>query len=306
MSYGFVHDNSDAVTGKNFSFILPACNEELGLGSFLPQLKARFPLGEIIVVNDGSQDKTEEVAKHSGARVINHLYQMGNGAALKTGARAATQPSIIFLDADGQHTVEQLEKIISAYLNDGADMVVGARSRSGQASSFRLLGNTIFNTIASKVVGHKVTDLTSGCRAVKTHLYREFLHLLPNGFSAPTTITLAFFKSGYSIRYVPIDVKKRVGTSHLRVFHDGVRFFIILYKLATLYSPLKIFFPLALVHFFIGFTYSLYHYYYPSALNSTAAIFFTTGILILVMGLVSEQITIFLYQTADHSKKSDN
>jgi glycosyltransferase involved in cell wall biosynthesis len=306
MEHPYMMIKTPKETEEDLSFILPACNEEEGLNSFLPLLRNRFPTSEIIVINDGSTDQTEAVAKNAGVEVISHLYQMGNGAALKTGARHARRSNLVFLDADGQHTVEQVEKIIQVFLSENADMVVGARSKSGQANGFRLLGNSIFNRVASMVVGHKVSDLTSGCRVVKSELYREFLHLLPNGFSAPTTITLAFFKSGYSIKYVSIDVKKRIGNSHLRVFKDGLRFSIILYKLATLYSPLKIFMPLALLHFLAAFSSWVYNYYYHEVLISTGSVFFTTGILILVMGLVSEQITIFLYQTSDRGSHNKN
>lgn len=289
---------------SELSFIMPACNEADGLKTFLPQLKESFPNSEILVVNDGSKDDTESVSKAAGAKVITHFYQMGNGAALKTGARMATRPILVFLDADGQHTVTEVTKVIDAFFEDSVDMAVGARSKTGQASAFRGLGNKVFNSVATMVVGHKVMDLTSGCRVVKAPLYREFLHLLPNGFSAPTTITLAFFKSGYTIKYVPIEVMKRIGNSHLKPLKDGVRFSIILYKIATLYSPLKIFFPLAFMHIVLGLGYAIYTRLIEGLISNTGAIFFTTGVLILIIGLVSEQITIFLYQTTDRDYRS--
>ena len=279
------------------SFILPARNEAVALKDFLPRLKARFGVHEIIVVDDGSTDDTVAVCQDCGVKVVSHPYSKGNGAALKTGARFASGEVLLFADADGQHTIEAIEAILDTYKRGtNVDMVVGARSRSGQASYLRALGNWTYNRLASYIVQHRVEDLTSGCRAVNAELYKQFLHLLPNGFSAPSTITLAFFRSGFSVQYVPISVEKRVGHSHLNPIKDGIRFFIILYKLTILYSPLKVFLPLSLLHVIIGGVVWALSKNALMVIPNISVFFWIAAIIIFLIGLVSEQITVLLYQ----------
>ena len=200
------------------SIILPAKNEAEGLRGTLPALKAAYPEAEIIVVDDGSTDATAQIAAEQGARVLSSPYSMGNGAAIKRGARAATGEVLVFMDADGQHGAGHVRALLDK-LGEGYDMVVGARDRSGQANVHRGLANAFYNSLASWMTGHRIADLTSGFRAVRADKFREFLHLLPNGFSYPTTSTMAFFRSAYPVAYVPIPVAKRVGTSsHIRPF----------------------------------------------------------------------------------------
>ena len=239
------------------SIILPAKNEATGLRKTLPALRERLPEAELIVVNDGSSDETAQVAEEHGARALTSPYSMGNGAAIKRGARAATGDVLVFMDADGQHKPSDIPKLL-AKLDEGYDMVVGARDGSGQANFHRGLANRFYNALASHMTGHKIDDLTSGFRAARADKFREFLHLLPNGFSYPTTCTMAFFRSAYPVAYVPIDVAKRVGTaSHIRPIKDGVRFLLIIFKIATLYAPLKLFAPTAIAFFLTGLGYTL-------------------------------------------------
>ena len=206
------------------SIILPAKNEAEGLRRTLPALRARFPDAELLVVDDGSTDDTAAVAAGAGARVLSSPYSMGNGAAIKRGARAASGEVLVFMDADGQHAAEHVPALL-ARLDDGYDMVVGARSREGQANLQRGLANAFYNRLASWMTGHHIADLTSGFRAVRADKFKEFLHLLPNGFSYPTTCTMAFFRSAYPVAYVPIPVAKRVGNgSHIRPFKDESAF----------------------------------------------------------------------------------
>lgn len=228
------------------SIILPAKNEAGGLQKTLPLLKSLYPEAELIVVNDGSTDDTANIAQQCGARVVSHPYSKGNGAAIKSGARAATGEVLVFMDADGQHKPEDVARLLNR-LAKGYDMVVGARNRASQAGAHRAAANGLYNRLASWMVEQKVEDLTSGFRAVKATLFRQFLYMLPNGFSYPTTITMSFFRAGYSIAYEPIIAPERIGKSHIRLGRDGIRFFLIIFKIGTLYSPLKLFLPISLL-----------------------------------------------------------
>ena len=281
------------------SIILPAKNEASALKSFLPKLRKLYPETEIIVVDDGSSDGTEQLCIINGVTVVRHPYSKGNGAAIKTGARVADGDVLIFMDADGQHNPEDIGRLLDQ-LNQGFDMVIGARSASSQASVGRLCANSFYNWFATLMVGQKVEDLTSGFRVVKAEYFREFLYLLPNGFSYPTTCTMAFFRSGYSVGYVPIIASRRVGKSHIKLIKDGVRFLLILFKIGTLYSPLKIFLPMSAACFMTGFFYYMYTYLMSGRFTNMSALLFTTSILIFLMGLVSEQITSLLYSRSEN------
>ena len=278
------------------SVILPAKNEAEGLRRTLPALRAQLPNVEIIVVDDGSTDDTAAVARAAGATVLSSPYSMGNGAAIKRGARAAQGEILVFMDADGQHSAEHVVALLQK-LEEGYDMVVGARDRSGQASLHRGLANGFYNWLASRMTGHKVLDLTSGFRVVRADKFREFLHLLPNGFSYPTTSTMAFFRSAYPVAYVPIPVAKRLGlSSHIRPIKDGVRFLLIIFKIATLYSPLKLFAPTAAIFFLTALGYYAYTFLTTHRLTNMSMLLFSASVIIFLIGLVSEQITSLMYR----------
>jgi len=277
------------------SVVLPAKNEVEGLRRTLPALRACLPDAEIIVVDDGSTDATASVAAGLGARVLSSPYSMGNGAAIKRGALAAQGDILVFMDADGQHDPALIPDLL-ARLEDGYDMVVGARDGTGQASVGRGLANRLYNLLASWMTGHDVKDLTSGFRAVRADRFREFLHLLPNGFSYPTTSTMAFFRSAYPVAYLSVRVDKRVGTaSHIRPLKDGVRFLLIIFKIATLYSPLKLFLPAATAFFLTGFGYYAYTYLTFGRFTNMSTLLFSAAVIIFLIGLVSEQITSLTY-----------
>lgn len=277
------------------SIVIPAKNEAVGLSGLLPELHRMFPDAELIIVDDGSTDTTRQVCEDYSARCVSHPYSKGNGAAIKTGARAAEGDVLVFMDADGQHTAEDALRLVQE-LESGFDMAVGARSNGSQAGLRRLVGNKLYNRIASWVVGHKIPDLTSGLRAVRADKFREFLYLLPNGFSYPTTITMAFFRAGYSVGYVPIKALSREGKSHIRLLKDGAKFFLIIFKIGTLYSPLKIFLPVSLSLWGLGFIYYLYTFVTDGRFTNMSALLFTTAVIIFMIGLVSEQITTLIYQ----------
>lgn len=280
----------------HISVVLPAKNEAEGLGRTLPALLERYPDAEVIVVDDGSTDETASVASRHGARVMSSPYSMGNGAAIKRGARAATGEVIVFMDADGQHDPGHIQRLLEK-LNEGYDMVVGARDASGQASVGRGAANAFYNRLASWMTGHRIDDLTSGFRAVRADRFREFLHLLPNGFSYPTTSTMAFFRSAFPVAYVPIPVAKRVGTSsHIRPLRDGLRFLLIIFKIATLYSPLKLFAPTALSFGLLGLGYYAYTFVVEHRFTNMSALLLSASAIIFLIGLVSEQITNLTYR----------
>ena len=289
------------VIHMHLSIILPAKNEAAAIGATVEKIHAQLAQmrletdAEVLVVNDGSTDNTAAVAEAAGARVVHHPYSKGNGAAIKTGARAAQGEMLVFMDADGQHDPADIPSLLDK-LNQGHDMVVGARQKGSQASVGRGLANGLYNRLASWMTGHKVEDLTSGFRAVRADKFREFLYLLPNGFSYPTTCTMAFFRAGYSVGYVPIHAAKRIGKSHIRLLRDGTRFLLIIFKIGTLFSPMKIFAPVALLMFFLasgwyGWTFITMHKF-----TNMSALLYTGSVITFMMGLISEQITALMYK----------
>ena len=285
----------------HLSIILPAKNEAAAIGATVEKIHAQLAQmrletdAEVLVVNDGSTDNTAAVAEAAGARVVHHPYSKGNGAAIKTGARAAQGEMLVFMDADGQHDPADIPSLLDK-LNQGHDMVVGARQKGSQASVGRGLANGLYNRLASWMTGHKVEDLTSGFRAVRADKFREFLYLLPNGFSYPTTSTMAFFRAGYSVAYIPIHAARRIGKSHIRLLRDGTRFLLIIFKIGTLFSPMKIFAPVALLMFFLasgwyGWTFITMHKF-----TNMSALLYTGSVITFMMGLISEQITALMYK----------
>lgn len=279
----------------NLSIVLPAKNESAAIGDTITGIVKLLPNAEVIVVNDGSIDATKEVAEAAGAKVISHPYSKGNGAAIKAGARAASGDVIVFMDADGQHNPEDIPRLIDK-LNQGYDMVVGARQKGSQASIGRGLANKLYNGLATYITGHKIEDLTSGFRVVRADKFREFLYLLPNGFSYPTTSTMAFFRAGYSVAYEPIHAAQRIGQSHIRLLHDGVRFLLIIFKVGTLYSPLKLFAPIAACLFLLATGWYGYTFIEQSRFTNMSALLYTGSVMVFLMGLISEQITALMYK----------
>ena len=280
----------------DLTILLPARNEAAALCALLPELRARFPDAEILLVDDASDDETAKLGRDNGCRVISHPYRIGNGAAVKTGIRAASGSVIALMDADGQHRPADLEKLLERFRSGGFDMVVGARSMDGHASHRRWAANGVFNRLASWMTNQAVVDLTSGFRVARTELLREFLSLLPNSFSYPTTLTMSFFRSGYTVDYVPVDVRDRVGASHIRPLRDGVRFLLIIFKIGTLYSPLKLFLPVSVLLFVVATALYGYTYLRSHQFTNMSALLYTTSLLTFLIGLVSEQITNLMYQ----------
>ena len=286
----------------SLSVILPAKNEAHNLQALLPRVQAMLTGvnrdAEIIVIDDGSTDGTRQVCEAHGVRVISHPYSSGNGAAVKTGARAARGEVLAFMDADGQHDPELFPRLLDK-LYVGYDWVVGARTAQAHAGAHRFAANAFYNWFASWMIGRPVPDLTSGLRVARSERFRRFLYLLPNGFSYPTTSTMSFFRSGYPVAYVPVPVQRRVGRSHIRLLRDGLRFLLIIFKIGTLYSPLKLFVPISAAFFMTGLGYYLYTYVTTNRFTNMSALLFVTSILVFVVGLLSEQITLLNFKDSD-------
>ena len=280
------------------SIVLPCHNEARGLARVLPKLASAFPEAEVLVVDDGSTDDSAAVARAAGARVVSHPYNMGNGAAVKTGARNARGSILVFLDADGQHSPADISRLLEP-LERGYDMVVGARDPRTQASTLRGLANRVYNLMASYMTGMRIEDLTSGFRAVKAHHFRRFLYLLPNGFSYPTTITMAFFRSGFAVGYIPIRAAKRVGHSHIRLVQDGVRFLGVILKIGALFSPMRLFLPISSLLFLTGMGYYAYTYWTIHRFTNMSAVLLLAGLFIFLIGIVAEEVSALHYKGID-------
>ncbi|MEX2259468.1 MAG: glycosyltransferase [Woeseia sp.] len=276
------------------SIIIPAKNEQNTIADIVGRAKQEFPNAELLVVDDGSDDKTAIYAEEAGASVLRHPESLGNGAAVKSGARAATGDILCFMDADGQHHPEEFPELI-AKLESGYDMIVGTRDSGSHANIGRLFANGVYNDLASLITGRRIPDLTSGFRVVRRTLFTQFLYLLPNGFSYPTTITMAFLRSGYPVCFSPITASKRSGKSHIRPLRDGVRFLVIIFKVATLYSPLKIFIPVSTAFFLIGLGYYAYTFFTIGRFTNMSMLVFSASVIVFLIGLISEQITALTY-----------
>lgn len=287
----------DTQDSKNISIIIPAKNEAESLSELIHKIRQYNEYAEIIVVNDGSTDDTASIAEEQADIHIQHPISMGNGAAIKSGARAASRDILVMLDADGQHQAEDISALLLE-LTNGYKMVVGSRDSSGQANKLRLLANNTYNILASYITGHKINDLTSGFRVTYRKYFYRFIDLLPNGFSYPTTITMAYFRSGLAVKYHPINVRKRAGKSHIRPIHDGIRFFLIIFKVTMLYSPLKLFTPVSLGLFFLSLTYYSYTFITDGRFTNMGVLLLLSSVLTFMVGLVSEQITQLLYVSA--------
>lgn len=281
------------------SIVMPCLNEAENIDNLLPKIKEHQPDAEILVVDDGSTDRSLEICNEHGVKVVSHPASLGNGAAIKTGARNAIGEIIVFMDADGQHAPEDIQRLLSK-LEQGYDMVVGARQSSSHASKKRLIGNTIFNKLASFMTGQKIEDLTSGFRAVRAKHFKKFLYLLPNGFSYPTTSTMAFFRSALPVAYIPIHAGKREGKSKIKLVNDGLRFLIIILKIGALFSPMRLFLPVSVLAFLMGALNHIHSYITAGTFSNGSLLLYVASVFIFLMGILSEQISSLHYRNTDN------
>jgi glycosyltransferase involved in cell wall biosynthesis len=271
------------------SIVIPACNEAAAIADVVRELGAAARWREILVVDDGSSDETGVRATEAGARVLRHPYNKGNGAAVKTGIRAATGDYILILDGDGQHQPADALRLIGRL--GEYDLVVGARSDETQAGSVRLMGNRMLNQLASFLTERPIPDLTSGFRAARRECLLEFIHLLPNGFSTPTTTTLAFIKAGYNVMFEPVHARARVGTSKIRLSRDGPKFLLIMLRVVTIFSPMRVFLPVAGASFLLGAAYAVWTIATQRHVTNSSVLLIMLAVIIFFVGLVSEQVS---------------
>ncbi len=280
---------------SNISIIIPAYNEARGLEKILPKLCELYPGTEIIVVDDGSTDDTGAVCEKYRVTHLRHPRNMGNGAAIKTGSRNAMSDIIVFMDADGQHDLTEIPNLLKK-MESGYEMVVGARTVDSHSSLLRRIANVFYNRLASFMTGYDIEDLTSGFRAARRRHFNKFLYLLPNGFSYPTTSTMAFFRSGLPVGYVPIRAGKRHGKSHIKLFKDGLRFFIIILKIGALFSPMRLFLPISGLLFLIGLSYYGYTYNTSGRFTNMSALILLSSLLTFLMGILAEFVSSLHYK----------
>lgn len=274
---------------RDVSVVIPACNEAGAIAGVIAELAAAAPWREIIVIDDGSTDGTGEAAATAGARVVRHPYNKGNGAAVKSGIRAAGGDYILIIDGDGQHKPSDAIAL-TTHLGE-YDLVVGARSAETQAGSTRRLGNATLNRLASFLTERDIPDLTSGFRGARREYLLEFLHLLPNGFSTPTTTTLAFLRAGYNVTFHPVEARQRSGASKIRLSRDGPKFFLIILRVMTIFSPLRVFLPIAGVSLALGLGYGIWNVVRYNHIPNGSVLLLMLSVVVLLMGLVSEQIS---------------
>jgi glycosyltransferase involved in cell wall biosynthesis len=273
---------------SSVSVVIPALNEEDGIGDVVSHLRSAAPWLEILVVDDGSNDATSARAAAAGAHVIRHPYTKGNGASVKTGIRTAAGEYVLIVDGDGQHAPADA-RALTDRLGE-FDLVIGARSAATQATAARRRGNAALNWLASYLTDRPIPDLTSGFRAARRDCLREFLHLLPNGFSTPTTTTLAFLKAGYNVTFVPIDARRRQGRSKIRFARDGATFFLILLKVVTIFSPLRIFVPISALGLAVGLLYGAVNFAVAGRVPNGSVLLLLFSVMVFLAGLISEQI----------------
>jgi glycosyltransferase involved in cell wall biosynthesis len=279
---------------SDVSVVVPAFNEAGGIGEVVSDLAAAGPWHEIIVVDDGSSDATAERAACAGAAVVRHPYNKGNGAAVKSGIRRATGRYVLIIDGDGQHHPDDARRIVSRL--GEYDLVIGARAAATQATALRKLGNAMLNGLAGYLTGRHIPDLTSGFRGARRECLREFLHLLPNGFSTPTTTTMAFIKAGYNVAFESIEARQRVGTSKIRLARDGVKFLMIILKIVTIFSPLRVFLPVSLAALAVGAAYAGWTIATQHHITNSSVLLIMLAVIVFLVGLVSEQISALRFE----------
>ena len=281
--------------------IIPVHNEVSSIGQVVRSVRAvldGLPAEyQVTVVDDGSEDGTGEEAASAGAVVLSRPYRNGNGAAVKHGIRSVDGDVIILMDGDGQHKAEDIPRLLEPMSE--YEMVVGARSTDSETEFHRDVANRFYNILASYIVGYHVEDLTSGFRAIDGHVAKKVAYLFPNGFSYPSTCTIALFRGGYSVKYIPVQTRYRIGNSKIRLLRDGLSFLLILLRIGTLFRPLRIFIPVTLAVFLPGLVLATYRLAIGRPWTIPVVISFTAALLLFALGLISEQIALIRMSSLD-------
>ncbi|MDY0094409.1 MAG: glycosyltransferase family 2 protein [Candidatus Vecturithrix sp.] len=279
----------------SMTVIVPVYNEEGAIAQTLDELLPNIENNgwQLIVVNDGSNDGTGQILEHYGnrLRVINHPYNRGYGAALKTGIRAANTELMAICDSDGQHRPEDLMLLYKEA--SGADIVIGERAPGSRNDLFRVPGKWLLRHAANFIVGRKIADLNSGLRIFRRAFIKKILHLMPEGFSFTSTSTVAAIKMGFLIKFVPIQTRKRIGTSSVRQVRHGFMVLMLILRLAVLFSPLRIFMPISAALTGLGVVYALYVIATVRLTLANGALFcLLAALMIFFFGLVVDQISV--------------
>ena len=277
---------------ESVSIIIPAYQEEEAIGQVVANvLRVARELGcpyEVLVVDDGSTDNTGGAARYAGAQVLVHPYNRGYGAALKTGIRAATSRTVLFLDADGQHDPEDIRCLLAE--RKVYDMVVGARRRSQGAPLWRKPGKLFLGWLANNLTGRNIPDLKSGFRAIAREMALRFLPIMPDGFSFSTTSTIAAFRGGYKVQYIPIQVAHRVGKSTVTMI-DGFKTIMLIIRIVTLFAPLRVFLPVSAATFVLGVGFVIQGYLSAGAASIKGIMVILASILFFLFGILVDQVT---------------
>lgn len=275
---------------KPLTVVIPAYNEAGAIGPVLERLKVTSPelIEAIIVVDDGSSDDTAAIAENAGVRVIQHRRNKGYGASLKTGIRAAHTEFVLTMDSDGQHKAEDIGRLWERA--GQSDMVVGQRTSLIHSPLWRMPGKWLLSYMANYLTRQHIPDLNSGFRLMRREVVMKYMHLCPPGFSFSTTITMAFFNRGYNVAYVPIDVKKRVGTSTISLA-TGLETIILILRIATLFDPLRIFIPISVFTASVGILWGIPYGLSGRGVSVGSMLAIVTALLMFSLGLICDQIS---------------
>jgi len=277
------------------SIVIPVYNEEGAIGDDLDTIIATMKRSgytyELIVVDDGSTDRTADIARAKGVKMIQHPINRGTGAARRTGILQARGEIIVMTDGDGTYPNQDIPHLLE-YL-PAFDQVVGART--SEQGSFRFLRaptKWFIRKLACYLTGMDIPDLNSGLRAFKREVMLKFLYLIPDGFSCVSTMTLAFLCNGYTNKYVPIDYYKRIGRSKFHPINDTYNYVLTVIRMVMYFNPLKVFLPSSFVLFLLGAAKTIYDNFVNLRIRESDVIMIVVSIVIGMMGLLADLIVV--------------
>jgi len=275
---------------KDVTIVLPAYNEAEALAKILGELKKKYKEAQVLVVDDGSTDRTAEVARKAGVTAVSHPYNKGYGAALKTGARAAKTEYVLYFDSDGQFFTDDINAVAAE--RNKYDMVIGARPKE---FTMKDMGRRVMKAMASYLSGKKIPDINCGFRLIRRQRVLDFMSILPDGFSFTTTITLAMLQAGDSVKFQPVRVKPREsGKSGIKKMRHGLRFMLYILRMVMLFNPLKVFLPVSLALFAVGFPVFAYFLLFQAHVSQTSLMLILFSLMTFLFGLVADAISVLV------------